>query len=90
MSAKIKKGDRVVVPSFIVCGQCWYCQHDLYSLCDTTHPKPELQAPVIVTFHAPADSKYDYCVSGSQMTWAPRSVATPRTRASHARRTRWG
>ena len=25
---KIKKGDRVVVPSFICCGQCWYCQHD--------------------------------------------------------------
>ena len=23
---KVKKGDRVVVPSFIVCGQCWYCQ----------------------------------------------------------------
>ncbi|MFL6577203.1 MAG: alcohol dehydrogenase catalytic domain-containing protein, partial [Povalibacter sp.] len=23
---KVKKGDRVVVPSFISCGQCWYCQ----------------------------------------------------------------
>src|SRR3954471_16304732 len=21
---RVKKGDRVVVPSFIVCGQCWY------------------------------------------------------------------
>ena len=40
-------GDRVVVPSFIVCGQCWYCQHDLYSLCDNTHPKPELQEPLL-------------------------------------------
>ncbi|MCQ8239562.1 zinc-dependent alcohol dehydrogenase [Rhizosaccharibacter radicis] len=44
---KVKKGDRVVVPSFIVCGQCWYCQHDLYSLCDNTHPKPELQEPLL-------------------------------------------
>ena len=43
---KFKKGDRVVVPSFIGCGECWYCGHDLWSLCDTTHPKPELQEPV--------------------------------------------
>src|SRR5215207_6804461 len=34
---EIKKGDRVVVPSFISCGCCWYCTHDLYSLCDTTN-----------------------------------------------------
>lgn len=39
---KVKKGDRVVVPSFVSCGSCWYCQQDLYSLCDNTHPKPEL------------------------------------------------
>ena len=44
---RVKKGDRVVVPSFIVCGQCWYCQHNLYSLCDNTHSKPELQAPLL-------------------------------------------
>jgi threonine dehydrogenase-like Zn-dependent dehydrogenase len=43
---KVKKGDRVVVPSFITCGQCWYCKHNLHSLCDNTHPKPELQEPV--------------------------------------------
>ena len=40
---KIKKGDRVVVPSFICCGACWYCRHDLYSLCDNTNPTPEAQ-----------------------------------------------
>ena len=40
---KVKKGDRVVVPSFIVCGTCWYCQHNLYSLCDNTNPNAELQ-----------------------------------------------
>jgi threonine dehydrogenase-like Zn-dependent dehydrogenase len=39
-------GDRVVVPSFIGCGTCWYCDHDLWSLCDNTHPKPELAEPV--------------------------------------------
>src|SRR3954452_11588200 len=31
---KIKKGDRVVVPSFIACNQCWYCKQGLFSLCD--------------------------------------------------------
>jgi threonine dehydrogenase-like Zn-dependent dehydrogenase len=40
---KVKKGDRVIVPSFIGCGSCWYCQHDLWSLCDRTNPKPEVQ-----------------------------------------------
>ena len=43
---KVTKGERVVVPSFIVCGQYWYCQHELYSLCDNTNPKPELQEPL--------------------------------------------
>lgn len=35
-------GDRVVVPSFIGCGACWHCTHDEWSLCDNSHPKPEL------------------------------------------------
>jgi threonine dehydrogenase-like Zn-dependent dehydrogenase len=42
-----KVGDRVVVPSFLGCGACWYCEHDLYSLCDNTHPKPELAEPAL-------------------------------------------
>ncbi|WP_255506954.1 alcohol dehydrogenase catalytic domain-containing protein [Mycolicibacterium sp. 018/SC-01/001] len=25
-------GKRVVVCSFIACGQCWYCQNELFSL----------------------------------------------------------
>ena len=40
-------GDRVVVPSFIACGACWYCSRDLPSLCDNTNPKPELQEPAL-------------------------------------------
>lgn len=42
-----KKGMRVVVPSFIVCGECWYCQHHLYSLCDNTNPNAEMQEPLL-------------------------------------------
>jgi threonine dehydrogenase-like Zn-dependent dehydrogenase len=40
-------GDRVVVPSFIACNRCWYCQHDLTSLCETTNPNAELQQPIL-------------------------------------------
>ena len=38
----LRVGDRVVVPSFIGCGACWHCAHDEWSLCDNSHPKPEL------------------------------------------------
>lgn len=41
------EGDRVVVPSFIACNRCWYCEHELYSCCDTTNPNAELQQPVL-------------------------------------------
>jgi threonine dehydrogenase-like Zn-dependent dehydrogenase len=44
---KVQKGDRVVVPSFICCGNCWYCQHDLWSLCDNTNPNAQLQEPLL-------------------------------------------
>lgn len=39
---KHKVGDRVVVCSFIACGQCWYCQNGLYSLCDNGNPNPAI------------------------------------------------
>ena len=37
---KHRVGDRVVVSSFISCGSCWYCRHELYSLCDNGNPNP--------------------------------------------------
>ncbi|RKR74774.1 zinc-dependent alcohol dehydrogenase [Frondihabitans australicus] len=39
---KHRVGDRVVVCSFIACGRCWYCTHELYSLCDNGNPNPAL------------------------------------------------
>ncbi|HST96170.1 MAG TPA: alcohol dehydrogenase catalytic domain-containing protein, partial [Geodermatophilus sp.] len=33
-------GERVVVNSFIACGNCWYCKQELYSLCDNGNPNP--------------------------------------------------
>ncbi len=35
---KLKKGDRVVVPFTIACGQCFFCNRELWSLCDNTNP----------------------------------------------------
>lgn len=45
--SRITRGDRVVVPSFIVCGNCAYCRDELYSLCDNTNPHAELQEPIL-------------------------------------------
>jgi threonine dehydrogenase-like Zn-dependent dehydrogenase len=39
---KFKKGDRVVVPFTISCGQCWFCTKQLFSLCDNTNPNAEI------------------------------------------------
>src|SRR5438270_1394918 len=34
----LEVGDRVVVPFPIACGNCWSCQHELYSLCENSNP----------------------------------------------------
>jgi threonine dehydrogenase-like Zn-dependent dehydrogenase len=34
----LKRGDRVVVPFCIACGQCYFCQHGLWSACDNSNP----------------------------------------------------
>src|SRR3954466_5109556 len=40
--SKLKKGDRVVVPFPIACGNCFLCKRQLYSCCDNTNPKSYL------------------------------------------------
>jgi threonine dehydrogenase-like Zn-dependent dehydrogenase len=35
---KVKKGDRVIVPFVIACGDCFFCQMDLQAACETTNP----------------------------------------------------
>ncbi|MGV3485251.1 MAG: zinc-dependent alcohol dehydrogenase [Planctomycetaceae bacterium] len=39
---KLKKGDRIVVPFTISCGTCWFCERELFSLCDTSNPNAEI------------------------------------------------
>src|SRR3954471_23593623 len=34
----LKAGDRVVVPFPIACGNCFFCQRELYSLCENSNP----------------------------------------------------
>jgi threonine dehydrogenase-like Zn-dependent dehydrogenase len=38
----LKVGDRVVVPFPIACGNCWACEHELYSLCENSNPNAGL------------------------------------------------
>jgi threonine dehydrogenase-like Zn-dependent dehydrogenase len=37
-------GDRVVVPFTIACGNCFFCQRQLWSLCDNSNPNAEMAA----------------------------------------------
>ena len=43
----LKAGDRVVIPFTISCGSCWFCQHKLYSCCDTSNPNAEMARKVM-------------------------------------------
>ncbi|UFJ42494.1 glutathione-dependent formaldehyde dehydrogenase [Brevibacillus humidisoli] len=38
---RVKKGDRVIIPFTMACGRCYYCQHQLESLCDNSNPHGE-------------------------------------------------
>lgn len=37
---KVKKGDRVVIPFNIGCGDCHFCHHEMESQCDRSNPNP--------------------------------------------------
>ncbi|MGI8670574.1 MAG: zinc-dependent alcohol dehydrogenase, partial [Aridibacter sp.] len=36
----LKKGDRVVVPFTIACGDCFFCKKEIWSGCDNSNPNP--------------------------------------------------
>ena len=52
-NAKLKVGDRVVVPFTIACGGCFFCSRELWSLCDNTNPNAWM-----------AEKLYGYTTSG--------------------------
>jgi threonine dehydrogenase-like Zn-dependent dehydrogenase len=49
---KLRKGDRVVVPFTISCGECFFCKKTLFAACDTTNPNAAMAAKVMG--HSPA------------------------------------
>ncbi|MEG3860819.1 zinc-dependent alcohol dehydrogenase [Microcoleus sp. herbarium12] len=48
----LKKGDRVVIPFTISCGSCFFCNRDLWSLCDNSNPNAGLAQKMFG--HSPA------------------------------------
>ncbi|MPM47726.1 putative zinc-binding alcohol dehydrogenase [bioreactor metagenome] len=38
---KVKKGDRVIIPFNVSCGECIFCKHGLTSQCDNSNPHGE-------------------------------------------------
>ncbi len=43
---KHRIGERAIVSSIIGCGQCFYCRHQEYSLCDNSNPNGWMQEKV--------------------------------------------
>ena len=41
---KVKKGDRVVLPFNVSCGDCYYCNHDMESQCDNSNDNPAIDS----------------------------------------------
>lgn len=43
----LKKGDRIVVPFNMACGECFFCQKGLFSCCDRSNPNADMAAKVM-------------------------------------------
>ena len=43
----LKVGDRVVVPFNIACGECFFCNKQMFSLCDRSNPNAKMAAKVM-------------------------------------------
>lgn len=41
---KVKKGDRVIIPFNVSCGECFFCKHQLESQCDNSNANGEIGA----------------------------------------------
>jgi threonine dehydrogenase-like Zn-dependent dehydrogenase len=51
-NTKLRKGDRVVVPFTIACGECFFCQRGYFSGCERSNPNAEMAAKL--WGHSPA------------------------------------
>ncbi|MCQ8239560.1 zinc-dependent alcohol dehydrogenase [Rhizosaccharibacter radicis] len=50
--AGLKKGDRIVVPFTISCGECFFCRKQMFSLCERSNPNAGMAAQAMG--HSPA------------------------------------
>lgn len=41
---KVKKGDRVVIPFNVSCGECFYCANQMESQCDNSNDNPDVDS----------------------------------------------
>ena len=41
---KVKKGDRVIIPFNVSCGECFYCQNKMESQCDNSNDNPDIDS----------------------------------------------
>jgi threonine dehydrogenase-like Zn-dependent dehydrogenase len=48
----LRRGDRVVVPFNISCGACYFCERDLFALCENTNPNSEIASGVFGYSHS--------------------------------------
>lgn len=59
----LKAGDRVVVPFTISCGKCFFCEREMYSLCDNSNPNAAV-AEVAYGFSCAALFGYSHMFGG--------------------------
>jgi threonine dehydrogenase-like Zn-dependent dehydrogenase len=54
-NARLKVGDRVVVPFVIACGRCFFCEHQQFAACDNSNPAEKMDM---------SETLYGYPMSG--------------------------
>jgi threonine dehydrogenase-like Zn-dependent dehydrogenase len=43
----LARGDRVVVPFIIACGECFFCQQEMYAACERSNPNGDMMAKAV-------------------------------------------
>ncbi|HEX9961583.1 MAG TPA: alcohol dehydrogenase catalytic domain-containing protein, partial [Pyrinomonadaceae bacterium] len=59
----LQKGDRVVIPFTIACGNCFFCERDLWSCCDNSNPNAGI-AETLYGFSGSALFGYSHMLGG--------------------------
>ncbi|HEX2988335.1 MAG TPA: alcohol dehydrogenase catalytic domain-containing protein, partial [Chloroflexota bacterium] len=59
----LQPGDRVVVPSPIACGECYFCKQQLWSLCDNSNPNAWM-SEAIMGYTTSAIYGYSHALGG--------------------------